>query len=641
MDSNPPLFISPYFNTSLFQNDGETLSFEEADKRYLRINGGFVNGFTNFLNGIQTGNINLTSINGTPYESFNGNLDKVLNITTSLGPMINTYSGSSHFQIYQESNSTAFLGTVSTHDLTLMTNNTNRWIINRDNGDLSSSNSSIIMGSSSNLRIGTNTLTGTDIFRLTNITTGTASASKALVINSDRSISNINTIGAQVVNCLTNTVTPTIRVGNTNSLNNCFEISYNNVALSSSNNSIDIKAFGSSNNLRLFANGELNMSTSSSTLSITTNQIFMASSTATLRLGVGVDTNDSFNIRFNPVSFGNISNNLSIQAQNGNGRFNILANGRVGINMNDVSQINQELVVNGNVDLRGSVPQYRVNGVALDDMYVFKTGSTVSGPLTMFQDNNSGTFRTLMNWGSAIVGTHNWSLKYYRGSVPQNSSIDINNNQNSHGISIGNFDSASGSGGAVCVFNGVNGVGFINAGWGGVSGAVHINCGLSRSVGANRRYGSSTSDPSNQSGGTVLIGLYTHFDTWQRGSIYCTSDRRAKKNIVEWNTDEAMNLLNDNVKPVWYNWNSDRDDSAPHLGYIAQDLLRAEVPSLIQEFENEDIKEADEEFKIPAGRQLVVDYQKLSIYLVEICKNQEKRISNLEKILNEYDIVTE
>jgi len=636
MSSYPNVPTGSVFNPLDYSSQNEGLSIETADSRYTRIGG--IGNFTS----VETANINLTSINGAPYESFNGNLDKVLNITTSLGPMINTYSGSSHFQIYQESNSTAFLGTVSTHDLTLMTNNTDRWIINRDNGNLSSPLSSITLSATNaTLTIGSHSLTANNIFRLTNTTEGTAIGSKAVILNGDRSISSINQIGCQSLNCISNDSTAIIRIGTAISNNNCFQINYNNVSSGNSINSIDIKAFGSSNNLRLFANGELNMSTSSSTLSITTNQIFMASSTATLRLGVGVDTNDSFNIRFNPVSFGNISNNLSIQAQNGNGRFNILANGRVGINMNDVSQINQELVVNGNVDLRGSVPQYRVNGVALDDMYVFKTGSTVSGPLTMFQDNNSGTFRTLMNWGSAIVGTHNWSLKYYRGSVAQNSSIDINNNQNSHGISIGNFDSASGSGGAVCVFNGVNGVGFINAGWGGVSGAVHINCGLSRSVGANRRYGSSTSDPSNQSGGTVLIGLYTHFDTWQRGSIYCTSDRRAKKNIVEWNTDEAMNLLNDNVKPVWYNWNSDRDDSAPHLGYIAQDLLRAEVPSLIQEFENEDIKEADEEFKIPAGRQLVVDYQKLSIYLVEICKNQEKRISNLEKILNEYDIVTE
>ena len=70
--------------------------------------------------------------------------------------------------------------------------------------------------------------------------------------------------------------------------------------------------------------------------------------------------------------------------------------------------------------------------------------------------------------------------------------------------------------------------------------------------------------------------------------IYCsntiinTSDRRKKKDIVEINTQEALKTIN-RLKPVKYKWIKNQSNRT-HIGYIAQDILDANVLGLKDNF---------------------------------------------------------
>ena len=70
--------------------------------------------------------------------------------------------------------------------------------------------------------------------------------------------------------------------------------------------------------------------------------------------------------------------------------------------------------------------------------------------------------------------------------------------------------------------------------------------------------------------------------------IYCsnnvinTSDRRKKKDIVEINTQEALKTIN-RLKPVKYKWKENQSNRT-HIGYIAQDVLEADILGLKDNF---------------------------------------------------------
>lgn len=57
MDYSPPSYNSPEFNTSLFNQEDVSITIEEADRRYLRLAGGTVSGYTTFNNGITSNKI--------------------------------------------------------------------------------------------------------------------------------------------------------------------------------------------------------------------------------------------------------------------------------------------------------------------------------------------------------------------------------------------------------------------------------------------------------------------------------------------------------------------------------------------------------------------------------------------------------
>lgn len=102
-----------------------------------------------------------------------------------------------------------------------------------------------------------------------------------------------------------------------------------------------------------------------------------------------------------------------------------------------------------------------------------------------------------------------------------------------------------------------------------------------------------------------------------------------KTNIKTWSIGEkAMCLLN--VEPVWYSWKDD-DSQYLHLGFIAQDLINHDCGDLVQAFKNTQVTEPCLETGTSKDVQLVVDYQKVPLYLLEIIKMQQKQIETMSK----------
>ena len=160
---------------------------------------------------------------------------------------------------------------------------------------------------------------------------------------------------------------------------------------------------------------------------------------------------------------------------------------------------------------------------------------------------------------------------------------------------------------------------------------VYINGSSSNTVPANRRYGSSGSDPSNQAGGTVPLSLRTSSNVWIAGDMYSSSDRRLKTNINKWDSSKCMNLLQ--VDPCTYSWRSDESGNLC-LGFIAQDLIANDCTDLVQCFEtnDEDIGHCDET-NMDGRNRYVVEYQKIPLYLLEIIKKQQRDIDMLIELL--------
>jgi hypothetical protein len=344
------------------------------------------------------------------------------------------------------------------------------------------------------------------------------------------------------------------------------------------------------------------------------------------------DTNtNAFRISYTHVGDGNALNRLVIApiGATSNQTMTFTANGRVGIGSPTPTQAFEVL---GNINVSSS---YLIGGNNIDDRYLRTTSDTTSTAVVRFYASQSagGPDQTIIRFGHTVAAG-DWFLRHHRssGGVENNCLELLNTNSNLLGMSIGSFNGLGVGDGCMLVMNGIQGdtgLGFIRASSVNCNGALHLNCGIPQSVPANRRYGSSTSDPSNQSGGIVSISMYAYNNLWVRGDMYCTSDRRMKTNIRPWGVGEkAMGLLN--VDPVWYSWKDDESQYL-HLGFIAQDLLKHDCGDLVQAFKNTQVTEPCLETDTPKDVQLVVDYQKVPLYLLEIIKRQQQQIETMSK----------
>lgn len=270
-----------------------------------------------------------------------------------------------------------------------------------------------------------------------------------------------------------------------------------------------------------------------------------------------------------------------------------------------------------------------INGTTRVDTPTLNATTAVNSILVNCQTSwSSGSSRDLFTIGNSGDNYARWTASVFYASSNFNSHMTIyNQNQSSYGINFGAGQVAGAAKGAMMVINGPNWDGAaITCGTSSPKATLHINGGKSSTVPSGYSFGPSGASPI--AGGTVNISLFCFWNAWIEGSLYCTSDRRLKNIIKPIDPDNAMNLLN--VTAQWYNWKKD-SNGQPQLGLIAQDLLRENLTGLTSLFENNDVEEDDPEFDLKSKTQLVVTYDKIPLYLLEIIKNLNNRVKDLEK----------
>lgn len=221
--SSPPYLDSAIFEATDYYKRG-SITLEESDNRYIKKNGlGYVTGLyagfvdTNELT-IAGATVNLSIIeNITPGIATNGkalvldNTGNISNINTlkagylelnNVGNILKMNNGTITMAGYINESilpNSAYFGTTTNHNLIFQTNATTRlYITNTGNYGFGTTNASgtykvDIAGSlnCSSLYINSSIL---DISALSGVTNGSAAASKALILDSSRNISNINVL---------------------------------------------------------------------------------------------------------------------------------------------------------------------------------------------------------------------------------------------------------------------------------------------------------------------------------------------------------------------------------------------------------------------------------------------------------------
>lgn len=137
------------------------------------------------------------------------------------------------------------------------------------------------------------------------------------------------------------------------------------------------------------------------------------------------------------------------------------------------------------------------------------------------------------------------------------------------------------------------------------------------SVGAG--YGYFNSGQASIPGGTVPISLQTSSNIWCSGTIYVTSDERLKKNIRKLNDEECEKILE--LDGVEFDWKEDSVRDYKNYGFIAQEVMKV-LPELVGVVPNE---------KLDNKLQLVLSLEKFIPYIVGVLKKQQAAIKKLER----------
>lgn len=515
---------------------------------------------------------------------------------------------------------------------------------------------------------------------ITGVSAGTATANKALILDGAKEISTLNAITSntyygttaniQLMN--TDILSSVINVNVLRSTNGeCF-IADNGIVRSAihcltsschigttTNHTFNLQA-NAANVLQCLNTGNVNIvnslqvagagiSIGNNVSSISSDIVIMENaSTPQIEIGRAQTNGNSFNIGYTHIGDGNVLNRLFIQPRGAstNDTLTYTVNGgRIGIGSPTPTQ---KLEVNGNINV-SSGNGFMIGGTSIDTRYLrTDADSTNTAGLRLYSTAAVGGVQTILRMGHTVA-SGDWYFRHYRDTTAANNTLEfLNTNSTLLGLSIGTFNGTSDGDGCMMVMNGIQGTGaWIGANQAATNGALHINAGIPQAVPANWNY--SPTGSGSAAGGTVSISLYCYNNIWVRGSMYASSDLRLKTNIQPVEEKQAMRLLN--IKPVWYNWIKE-EKSPQQLGFIAQDLIRGGLRELTMAFKNEDMGE-DKELEIPAGKQLSVSYDRIPLYLLEICKNlnnrlkdieadnvlSKKRILALEKIIEEYDIV--
>jgi hypothetical protein len=116
---------------------------------------------------------------------------------------------------------------------------------------------------------------------------------------------------------------------------------------------------------------------------------------------------------------------------------------------------------------------------------------------------------------------------------------------------------------------------------------------------------------------TVLGGASFSKDLYVGGTVTSSSDIRLKKNIEDFNTSTVLDKI-DNIRSIKYNYKND-ESNTPYVGFIAQDFIE-DFPELL---------------RCPRGGYYSLDYQKVSVILMECIKELKTELRRLSYELKE------
>jgi len=138
-------------------------------------------------------------------------------------------------------------------------------------------------------------------------------------------------------------------------------------------------------------------------------------------------------------------------------------------------------------------------------------------------------------------------------------------------------------------------------------------------------------------------GLAYNYSIRALGRILCTqsldvmSDQRTKKNITPL-TDEYCSSFVSATTPVSFNWIT--GETHKSFGYIAQDLIRAGFPELVNLVEDTEVEEVidDDGFISPAGVKFTVTYEHV---IPILAKNQKRLMEENAELRAKLDLILE
>ena len=116
---------------------------------------------------------------------------------------------------------------------------------------------------------------------------------------------------------------------------------------------------------------------------------------------------------------------------------------------------------------------------------------------------------------------------------------------------------------------------------------------------------------------TVLGGASISKDVYVGGTITSSSDIRLKTNVQEFDNSHILDKI-ENLRTIKYNYIND-ESNTPYVGFIAQDFIQ-DFPDLL---------------RCPNGGYYSLDYQKISVILIECVKELKREIKLLKTQLLE------
>jgi fibronectin-binding autotransporter adhesin len=288
--------------------------------------------------------------------------------------------------------------------------------------------------------------------------------------------------------------------------------------------------------------------------------------------------------------------------------------GNVGINISNPAytlDVNGNLHVNSDLYVDGLISGGTGTGstfayltlTATDESINSSTGSlltyggiTIQCPTDAVSVTNGGS---ILTDGGASIGKN-----VYIGE-----SLNVTNNVNAKSILINSTQNSIGigTGGSLTVFGGSS-----------ISKNVYIGESLTVTQNIESKniiVNSTTNSIGIGTGGsfTVLGGASISKDVYVGGTVTSSSDIRLKTNITEFKnkSDRILDKI-DNLRSIKYNYIND-DSMTPYIGFIAQDF----------------VENFSELLRCPTGGYYSLDYQKMSVVLLECIKELKDNISEL------------